>query len=80
MLGLADGPRLACAVEGVLFVIEADGAHRGQAKAALKRLLAINARVVGAVLTKYDSRKSGFGRYGYGYGYDYGAPPQIAAA
>lgn len=80
MLGLADGPRLASAVEGVLFVIEADGAHRGQAKAALKRLLAINARVVGAVLTKYDARKSGFARYGYGYGYDYGAPPQIAAA
>lgn len=77
MLGLADAPRLAAAVEGVLFVIEADGAHRGQAKAAIKRLLAIDARIVGAVLTKYDSRKNGFA---YGYGYDYGAPPQLAEA
>lgn len=77
VLGLADAPRLASAVEGVLFVIEANGAHRGHAKSALKRLLGANARIVGAVLTKYDAKKSGFA--GYGYGYEYGATPQIAA-
>lgn len=71
MLGFADGPRLASAVEGVLFVIEANGAHRGHAKSALKRLLRTNAPLLGAVLTKFDAKKSGFGAYGFGYGYSY---------
>lgn len=72
VLGLADAPRLAASVGGVVFVIEANGAHRGHAKAALKRLSAVNARIIGTVLTKYDAKKTGFADYGYGYSYSYG--------
>ena len=81
VLGLADAPRLASAVEGALFVIEADGAHRGHAKSALKRLLRTNAQVLGAVLTKFDAKTSGFGAYGNAYSYEYGEDaPKLAAA
>lgn len=80
VLGLADAPRLASAVEGVLFVVAADGAHRGHAKAALRRLHRTNAAIVGAVLTKFDARKRGFSDYGYGYEYGGSEAPQIAAA
>lgn len=69
VLGLADAPRLATLAGGVVFVIQANGAHHGHAKAALKRLASLNARIIGAVLTKYDSRKSGFAYYGYEYTY-----------
>ena len=80
VLGLADAPRLAASVGGVVFVIEANGAHRGHAKAALKRLSAINTRLVGAVLTKFSARKNGVADYGYGYSYDYGVEaPKLAA-
>jgi Mrp family chromosome partitioning ATPase len=71
VLGLADAPRLASAVESTVFVIEASGAHRGQAKSALRRLLRGRANLIGAVLTKFDAKKSGFGeQYGY-YSYTY---------
>lgn len=69
VLGLADAPRLATLVGGVVFVIQANGAHRGHAKAALKRLAAVHAKVIGAVLTKYDSRRTGYADYGYEYSY-----------
>lgn len=69
VLGLADAPRLATLVGGVVFVIQANGAHRGHAKAALKRLASVNARIIGAVLTKYDSRRTGYADYGYEYSY-----------
>jgi hypothetical protein len=53
-----------------VFVIEANGSHRGHAKAALRRLLAANRNILGTILTKFDARKVG---YGYGYGYGYGS-------
>ncbi|HUG46678.1 MAG TPA: polysaccharide biosynthesis tyrosine autokinase [Sphingomicrobium sp.] len=82
VLGLADAPRLASTAESVVFVIEANRAHRGQAKAALKRLLSANARVIGAVLTKFDPKKIGHADYGYGYSYRYGSDnvPKLDAA
>jgi capsular exopolysaccharide synthesis family protein len=81
VLGLADAPRLASSVEAVVFVVAASGAHRGQAKAALRRLFGGRANLIGAVLTKFDSKKSGFGdAYGY-YSYEYSAnsPQRLAA-
>jgi Mrp family chromosome partitioning ATPase len=80
VLGLADAPRLAAAVEGVLFVIEANGAHRGTAKTALSRLRGAGARMVGAVLTKFDVRVNGYGDYGqyYNYSSDMKAPARLA--
>jgi succinoglycan biosynthesis transport protein ExoP len=81
VLGLADATRLASSVEGVVFIVEASGAHRGHAKSTIKRLLRAQARIVGAVLTKFDPKKSGLGEaYGY-FNYDhYKAAPALAAA
>ncbi len=73
VMGLADAPLLASAVEGVVFIIEASRAHRGQAKIALRRLRAAKATLLGVVLTKFDARQIGYGAdYGYGYRYNYG--------
>ncbi|MBB4153895.1 capsular exopolysaccharide synthesis family protein [Sphingomonas jinjuensis] len=71
VLGLADAPRLASIVDGVIFVVEANRAHRGGAKAALKRLEGGRATVIGAVLTKFN-RSVGYGYDYYGYGAGYG--------
>lgn len=71
VLGLADAPRLASVAEGTIFIVEANGAHYGNAKAALKRLFGSRGNLIGAVLTKFDARKIGYGAsYGY-YSYEY---------
>ena len=59
---------------GTIMVIAAGSTRRGLARAALKRLHLSHARVLGAVLTKFNARKSSYG-YGstYAYSYDYGA-------
>jgi capsular exopolysaccharide synthesis family protein len=82
VLGLADAPRLADVVDGTLFVVEANGAHYGHAKAALKRLVQSNVNLLGVILTKFDARKAGYkSDYGYYY-YEYGTkePKQISEA
>ena len=71
ILGLADAPLLARSVDGTVFVLEAGRTRTTQARHALDRLFAIRAPVVGAVLTKFDTQRSGYG-YGYGYDYSYG--------
>jgi polysaccharide biosynthesis transport protein len=71
ILGLADAPLLSRAVEGCVFVIEAEGVALRGIKASLGRLQSVHAHVYGAVLTKLKQRQSGYG-YGYGYGYAYG--------
>jgi capsular exopolysaccharide synthesis family protein len=68
VLGLADAPRLASVVKGVIFVVEADRAHRGGAKAALKRLSNTRAFVLGAVLTKFSGKVGADNYEYYGYG------------
>ena len=70
VMGLADSPLLGSAVQGAL-VIAAAGETRAVAlKAAVKRLQFTRTVIVGAVLSKFDSRNVG---YGYGYGYGYGS-------
>jgi capsular exopolysaccharide synthesis family protein len=71
ILGLADSPLLARAVEATILVVESGRTRATQARHAVERLLAVRAHVIGAVLTKFDMRNSGYG-YGYGYNYDYG--------
>lgn len=68
VMGLADALLLGSVTMGVLLVVSACDTRRGVAKAALKRLHFGRARIVGALLNKFDSRKAGFA-YGYGYGY-----------
>jgi len=75
VMGLADAPTLAALVEVTIVVVEANRAHRGQAKASVRRLGAARANILGGILTKYDVRMMGYGTggtYGYGYGYGYG--------
>ena len=71
ILGLADAPLLSRAVEGVVFVVEADGVPVRGIRSALARLRAAQSRIFGVVLTKLQQRHAGYG-YGYGYGYNYG--------
>ena len=70
VMGLADAPLLASAVAGAVLIIEAGATRRGLAKAALRRLALGNARILGGILTKFNTRSAGYG-YGYGYGYAY---------
>ena len=68
VLGLADAPMLASSTEGTLMVIEAGAIRRAAALNAVNRLRASEARLIGAILTKFNAVKVGYG-YGYGYGY-----------
>lgn len=71
VLGLADTITLAAQAQGIIYVIEANGAHRGQAKAAIRRLRTTGIPILGAVLTKFNPKKIGHGyEYGY-YAYSY---------
>jgi Mrp family chromosome partitioning ATPase len=69
VLGLADAPLIGSQVEAVVFTVESHGAKVGAVMAALSRLRAANANVIGAVLTKFEQRKA---QYGYGFEYEYG--------
>ena len=71
MLGLADAPLVASKAGGVVYVVEAYGVQSRSAKIALIRLRNSGAHVLGAVLTKFESKKASYG-YGYDYGYEYG--------
>lgn len=81
VLGFADSPMLAAAVNGVLFALESRGTRRGQARGALKRLQVGRAHLLGAVLTKFSTKSAayGYGGYDYAYDYHYGAEPEAKA-
>lgn len=72
ILGLADAPLLSRAVEGCIFVVEAEGVAVRGLKVSLERLRSVHAHVFGAVLTKLKQKHVGYG-YGYGDSYNYGA-------
>lgn len=69
VLGLADAPLLASHCEGTVFVIEAGSIRRTAALNAVNRLRAVDAHIMGGILTKFSAKKFGYG-YGYGYGQD----------
>jgi polysaccharide biosynthesis transport protein len=73
VLGFADAPLLAATVGGVLFVLESRGTRRGQARGALRRLKVGRARLLGAVLSKFNAKSTSYGGYDYAYDYNYGA-------
>lgn len=72
VLGFADAPLLASAVRGTVFVLESKGTRRAQARGALRRLSLGNARILGAVLTKFNTKTVQYGGYDYTYDYNYG--------
>ena len=69
VMGLADAPLIASKVEGVVFAIESHVVRVRLVRVALARLVSANARILGVMLTKFDTKRTG---YGYGYGYEYG--------
>jgi succinoglycan biosynthesis transport protein ExoP len=71
MLGLADAPLVASKVGGVVYVVESFGVQSRSARIAINRLRNTGAHLLGAVLTKFESKKAAYG-YGYDYGYGYG--------
>ena len=77
VMGLADAPLLASTVAGTILVIEAGTTRQGLAKAALRRLGLGNARMLGALLSKFSVKSAGYGYgYGYAYNYEYGDKPK----
>lgn len=72
VLGFADAPLLASAVGGTVFVLEAKGTRRAQARGALRRLAVGNGHILGAVLTKFNTKAVQYGGYDYAYDYQYG--------
>ncbi len=73
VLGLADAPLIASAVDGVVLVIEANRGKVRMIAQSLDRLEMGGGKVFGAVVTKLDQRNQTYGYgYGYGYGYTYG--------
>jgi len=70
-LGLADAPLIARAVEGCIYVVEAEGVAVRGIRSALDRLRTVQAHIFGVVLTKLNAKHAGYG-YGYGYGHEYG--------
>lgn len=71
VLGLADALILAARTAATVFVVEANGAHHGAAKAAVRRLASAQAPILGAILTKFDARKSGYAYDYEAYSYQY---------
>lgn len=71
LLGLADAPILSNAVEATVVIVDAGRTKIRAGQMAVKRLHAARARVIGALLSRYDAKTAGYG-YGYGYGYSYG--------
>lgn len=78
VMGLADAPILANIAQGTLLVVHAGQTKVAVVRNALKRLHAARARVVGGLLTHFQSQHAG---QGYGYGgynyYAYGGTPKI---
>jgi capsular exopolysaccharide synthesis family protein len=74
VLGLADAPLVAAAVDAVVFVVEAGVTRAGAASSALERLREVRANLLGAVVTKFAAGRAFSYDYGYGYGHDRAAP------
>jgi succinoglycan biosynthesis transport protein ExoP len=70
VIGLADAPLIAAAVDGLIYVVEARSVQAGAARRALQRLETAQANIIGIVLTKFEPRHAHLG-YGYGYGFEY---------
>ncbi len=64
-------PMIAAAVSGTIVVVESGRTGRAQIRSGLRRLRMGHAKILGAVLAKYDVRAAAYG-YGYGYGSAYG--------
>lgn len=71
IIGLADAPLISRAVETVIFVVETGAVSVRGLRAALERLRAAGAPLIGTIMTKFDDSAVEYG-YGYSYRYSYG--------
>jgi succinoglycan biosynthesis transport protein ExoP len=78
VMGLADTPLIASRVEGTIFVVESHATRSSRALVAVRRLRDAHARILGVLMTKFESKRAHYG-YGYDYGYGYGANESAAA-
>ncbi len=76
IMGIADAPILANVVDGTMMVVHSGRTRITTAQAALKRLHAARAQLVGSLLTQYDAKVAGYG-YDYEGYYAYGGTPQL---
>ncbi|MEO8926901.1 MAG: polysaccharide biosynthesis tyrosine autokinase [Caulobacteraceae bacterium] len=65
VMDLADAPAIGAAVAATVLIVEAGRTGRSQVRAARRRLEMAGARLIGAVLTRFEPPRGG---YGYGYG------------
>lgn len=76
VMGFADAPLISAVAAGTILVVEAGKTKRGPITSTLHRLRRARAKVLGAVLTKFDARKAtygdGYGSYSYEHAYAYG--------
>ena len=83
VVGLADAPLIASVATGCLIAVEVGHTTRANVQAAVRRLQMANGHILGAILTKFDARKSTYGygyTYSYEYDYKYGSKPAKAGA
>lgn len=78
-MGMADAQILSNVAAATVLVVSAGQTRATLLKGAIKRLYMSRASLIGAVLTKYDARQTGY-EYGYGYGYGYGQQGRGVAA
>lgn len=71
IMGLADSPQISSVVGGSILIARTGVVRGRQAKNALSRLQAANAKILGVILCQYDSSTQGYG-YDYEYSYEYG--------
>lgn len=76
IMGIADAPILANAADGTMMVVQSGKTRIATAQAAVKRLHAARAHIVGSLLAQYDAKVAGYG-YNYEGYYAYGGPPQL---
>ena len=79
IMGLADSPLIASKVAGTVMVVEAHRTRARQASLSLQRLRTARANMLGAVLTKFSSKRAS-ADYGYDYGYGYGRADEAPEA
>lgn len=72
VMGLADAPLIARAVEGVVFVIQSHATGTSAARVAIRRLADSHSHILGVLMTKFQAQRAHYG-YGYDYGYGYGS-------
>ncbi len=67
-----DGILIAKQCDGTVIVVESGITEKKEAIRAKQQLEYAGIKILGGVLNKFGTSKSGYSKYGYGYGYGYG--------